>query len=214
MTISPLSGLSQPNGITGTLTGLSNAGGLSSQASAGPAPTYATWSPTDKNASLTVSNGDLTVSKNTTSWAAIRATGFVGAGQKRYFETTCPSSTTGLLIGVGNASASLASNAFVGSDSNAIGYFGAAQTYFGGAGTSYGIVFPAGSVIGCAINTVAGEIQWFVNGSGQGIIAIPAITGDLYPMISLEGSAQNTTTNFGSSAWAYAPPTGFTGVTV
>lgn len=41
MTISPLSGLSQPNGITGTLTGLSNAGGLSSQSSSGPAPTYA-----------------------------------------------------------------------------------------------------------------------------------------------------------------------------
>ncbi len=37
MTISPLSGISRPNGITGTLTGISDAGGISSQAG-GAAP--------------------------------------------------------------------------------------------------------------------------------------------------------------------------------
>ena len=37
MTISPLSGISKPNGITGTLTGLSDAGGISSQPGTTPA---------------------------------------------------------------------------------------------------------------------------------------------------------------------------------
>lgn len=68
MTISPISGISSPNGITGTITGISNAGGLSSQASSGPAPTYATWSEALKASQSTLSNGDLTVTSGVDGW--------------------------------------------------------------------------------------------------------------------------------------------------
>lgn len=87
-----------------------------------------TWNPSDKNASLTLSNGDLTVSKTSSdgSYGSVRATASISSG-KAYFATLVAGSSTTCgagfetMIGFGNSTASLSN--YVGQNTNGIGSY-------------------------------------------------------------------------------------------
>jgi hypothetical protein len=80
--------------------------------------TFATWNPSDKNANVTLSGGNLTasVASWTTHYAA-RATIWKSSG-KWYWEVTVVSNAWTILIWVGNSLMSIANNSYVGSDIN------------------------------------------------------------------------------------------------
>ena len=79
------------------------------------ANTYATWNPSDKDASVTLSGGNLVASSTSASWAAVRSTISKSSG-KWYWEYTVTAIGNGHTQGIGNSSATLAN--YVGQDAN------------------------------------------------------------------------------------------------
>ena len=101
-----------------------------------------TWNPADKDGTLTLSGGDLTVTKTGASgFGNVRSTTSKTTG-KHYYEATAFGSLGNAGIGVANAVASLTN--YLGVDSNSYGWY---DTGFGGSTT-----FVAGDVIGIAID--------------------------------------------------------------
>ncbi len=168
---------------------------------------FATWNPSDKNASITLANANTTATMPSGSGVgAVRATVGKSAG-KWYWEVTVDLVDVNA-IGVGNTSATL--SGYVGSDANGWGYGsfdGNKQT--GGVGTAYGATYTTGDIISVALDMDAGTLVFYKNGASQGT-AFTGLTGTLYPMISLlaGGAADQMTANFGASTFAYTPPAG------
>lgn len=173
--------------------------------SSGP-PVYATLSPTDKAAGVTLSGGNLTAS-GCNYLNAVRATQGVSAG-KWYWEIKGISPFRGL-IGVANSSELITT--YPGNTSNGWGYGEAGYKYNAGVATAYGSTWTASSdVIGVALNMDAGTITVYKNGVSMGLM-FSGLTGTVYPMLAGDtaASAGALTCNFGATAFAYTPPAGF-----
>jgi hypothetical protein len=211
MTISPLSGISKPNGITGTLTGISNAGGISSQAGAGPTPpppyTFATWSETDKSADLTVSGGGYIVSKpSNTGWVSVRATIGKAAG-KWYYEV---SGASALYSSIGAVDAAVATGTFSSTIIGAAGVSASISSHgydnYDATNVANGVTFGPSDIIGVKMNLDDDEIIMLVNNvvvftyscAGRG-------TDAMVPGISLYADGNELTANFGQAAFTYEP---------
>jgi len=131
------------------------------------ARSYATWSPSDKHASVTLSGGNLTATC-TTAYGLVRSTQGKSSG-KWYWEITFSGSASNYyLLGVGNSSAALAN--YLGSDAHGKAYIGfTGQKWTSGAGAAYGLAFTAGDVIGVALDMDAGTITFYKNNVSQGV---------------------------------------------
>lgn len=179
-----------------------------------------TWNPSDKSASTTLSNANLTAS--TSASAGARAIGGWTTG-KYYWEITYTTvNTNSLTTGVGLATGDLAFGSatgfcWLGRSTGGININAAAS------GSSLGAAVAQGSVVGVAVDFGA-KLIWFRiapagnwNGSGTanpatgaGGVDISAIsTGPLYAFMS--GAASDViTANFGSSAFTGTVPSTFT----
>lgn len=165
-----------------------------------------TLDPAQKGPSITLSNGDLTLT-STGGWNNVRGTQSRSSG-KYYWEVT-PSAGDGG-IGVSNASGNLAS--YLGATANSLGY------------TNDGTIYPTfdsspgayvgGNVIGVAVNLDTDKIWFAKNGAwtgnpvaGTGGSTIAPLGADVFPAVA---SVNNPlTVNFGSTPFAHAAPTGF-----
>ena len=182
-----------------------------------------TWNPDDKNANITLSNGNLTATSTNIAHKAARATESKNSG-KWYWEITVDAAVDTKInfIGVGNGSATLAS--YVGSDANGWSYQGnivaPGYKYHSAASVAYGNDYVDGDIVGVALDLNAGKIWWSKNGvwqaSGDPVAgtgeAYSGLTGDIYPMVSLYQNSNAITANFGASTFTYTPPTGFSGL--
>ena len=74
------------------------------------------------------------------------------------------------------------------------------------AGDDFGAAYTTNDVIGIALDMTAGTVEFFLNGSSQGI-AYSGLTGTVYAAAGEDG--QQITANFGASAFAFAVPAGF-----
>lgn len=178
-----------------------------------PTATFATFSPTDKNSTFTLSNNNLTATNSgAASWSSARANTGKSSG-KWYWETTHTGANR-VVIGIGTATESLTS--FPGStDANGWGYYTAGGIYnsggFVGGGTY--AAFAAGDVIGIALDMDAKTIRFYKNGVAQGSAALTGLpAGPMYPMVASEGAGYAITANFGATAFANTPPAGFVGL--
>ena len=170
----------------------------------GPAPTpktYATWNPSDIGAGITLSNGNLTLQD--AAGKSGRSTIGKSAG-KWYWENTVEGATGDWMIGIGNATMSLAG--FVGLDANGWAYYTSALAFNNGASVGYGASYTTGDVIGVALDMGAGTLAFYKNGAAQGQ-AFSGLSGTIYPAVG--NGAMQVTTNFGASAFAYSVPAGF-----
>jgi hypothetical protein len=181
------------------------------------AAAFATWNPSDKNAGLTLSNSNKTVTGAagaTDTWMSARSTISKVAG-KWYWEVTV-SSTTPTLIGVGTSASSLSQ--FAGQNLTSWGYYSADGAIFNnGANAATGTpsVYTTGDVIGVAIDldSATKTIRFYKNGVAQGG-GPTTVSGTLFAMVSARDTAVAglTTTNFGASAFSFTPPTGHAGL--
>lgn len=187
-----------------------------------PRPTT-TWNPADKSAEITLSNGNRTATKGTSNaLKSARATSGISATDSGYFEVRIDQTGTSnfMLIGVGTASATLAS--FVGNDANGWGYYQqTGQKYTNNVGTAYGTAYVDADVIGVAFNN--GSVWFARNNTWQNSgnpaantgAAFTGITGTIFPMASLyTGTGGGTqlhivTARFKTSDFTYSPPSGF-----
>lgn len=174
--------------------------------------TYATWNPSDKNANLTLSNGDLTVTGTTVGWCSARATIGKSTG-KWYWEVHFDSGLTYLMLGVLTSSMTTANGNYVGIDTTGFGYLngGTGQKYTNATGSAYAATtYAAGDTIGVALDMDGGTIAMLKNNAALGTM-FSGLSGTFFPGVSHEGSGGNqvTTANFGATALTYSPPAGF-----
>lgn len=166
-----------------------------------------TYNPSDKSADITLSGGNLIATHASGgSFANVRSTTSKTSG-KYYFEVTWSGGDGNNGVGVANGSASLSN--YLGNDANSIGW------YDTGFGHPSGTTFTAGDVIGIAIDCTNGLIWYRKNGTFSGNPA--AGTGGTsislaayYAAVAFQYSTLGAgTINFGGSAFANSPPSGF-----
>ena len=173
-----------------------------------PAFTYATWNPSDKSASVTLSGGNLTASVTTFASGGARATLSKSAG-KWYWENVINSGT--LTTRIGGANSSWGVGTAVGSDTNSVGYMWSDGKVYNNSTAIVTLSTAAvGDVMGVGLDMDNNQISFYKNGTLMGSpITIPA--GTYFPVVSLPstGSATSLTTNFGATTLAFSPPAGF-----
>jgi hypothetical protein len=178
---------------------------------------YATWNPLDKEAGVTLSNGELTATHTTASVEAVRATVGKSVG-KWYWETTVTITTAALMTGIATAGASRTE--FAGQNANGHGWYSATGNYYNsGSDSAYATSYVNGDVLGFALDMVNLAVYFRKNGTwqagsdpvaGSGGKSVSATT--YYPFVSGTGGIANTKAwvlNAGQSPFANAAPTGY-----
>lgn len=188
-----------------------------------------TWNPSDKNADITLTNGNLTA-QNTgvTSNALVRATSYQSAG-KYYFEivitnlsTGSPSPYAGLADATASLSQALGQNA--GSYAARMGTTGTYHNATYSSGYFGGTFLTNGDVLGVAVDFTAGAIWMSRNGAWGGSASISeieaadtsrarwtSVSGPLTPAASLNTSGTPALTLIvAPGSLSYTVPTGFT----
>lgn len=174
----------------------------------GVSHTYATWNQADADPSIVVDSGGLIISRSgVASWASVRADQSVTSG-KWYWEITPNTSSGYIILGVANASQSLAT--YAGATADGWAYYGLNGNQAHAGLSAYGATFTDGDVIGVALDMDGDTLEFFKNNVSQGVIDVSTMTGAIYPIASLYFDQTNyATANFGATALAYAPPSGF-----
>ena len=176
--------------------------------------TYATWNPADKEVSLVLSNGNLTVTQPASvGWRSVRSTTSVSSG-KYYWEVEIDDAQGGdTMVGVGTSSFSLSS--YAGSDANSYGWYGSGTKYTGAASYPYTPTYTTNDVVGVALDLDNGKIWFSKNGSWTGDPvagtgeAFSGLSGEFYAAVSLYNANKILTANFGTSSFSYTVPDGF-----
>lgn len=176
--------------------------------------TPVTWNPADKSSDLTLSGGDLIVTKTSGggAWDMVRSTLSHSTGQW-YFEVRFTTYTGNMVAGVANASQAL--DNYVGSSGNSAGYSAANQALgFTGGEATVG-AFTAGQWIGFLVDLDANTLKarnvsaggvWPTQGAG-----LPAAlqgTAEVFAALSIVGLNDVGAANFGASAFVGALPPG------
>lgn len=177
----------------------------------GPALVPATWNGSDKSATITLSNGNLTAT--TTGGGYVNAASGKSSG-KYYFEITVVTQTnlnTYVGLGAVGGSAKVYTNVLgavkIGASSTAIA-LGAISN---------------GTVVGFAVD-LSPNLIWFRNGpaaswngnasnnpaTGVGGVDFTSVAGTQYPVFGCTTTGQVCTANFGASTFVGAVPSGFT----
>lgn len=174
--------------------------------SGAPSNTYATWNPSDKNANIILSNGNLRAATDSGTNGLVRST--IGKSSGKWYWEYTTESVAGM-IGIANASATLAG--YPGADSNGRGYFHTGNIYVNSAGTSYGVgyTYDLGKVIGVALDMDAGSIGFYVNGAYQGLAFTP-LSGVFFAAAGgVGGPTIYYNMNFGATPFVHPVPAGF-----
>lgn len=184
----------------------------------------ATWNPSDKDANITLSNGDLTATAGAGVYV-VRATGSASTG-KKYWEITVAASFSGnMRNGIANASQSLTIALGGGTSShNSVGFESSGTVYENGGsigtGNSYTTINKIAKI---AVDLTAKKI-WVKVDSGNwnndasanpatgtnGFSFASIAAGPYYPAMSSNSPGPHTVTaNFGATAFNSAAPSGF-----
>lgn len=166
-----------------------------------------TFNPSDKAAGVTLSGGNLVVTGTSGSVRTIRAI----ASGKGYAEVRVDNPGATGAVGCANSSATI--TAYVGANANGIGYWTTGDVYQNSSVIDTIGALSAGDIVNIAVDRTAGKMWLGKNGTfsgnpaaGTGGYTLPA--GDVYVMVSTSTGGQ-LTANFGASAFAYSPPSGF-----
>lgn len=159
---------------------------------------YATWNPSDKHASVTLSGGNLTSASGFTT--SVRST--IGKASGKWYWEVLQNTTDNCSVGVATSSSALTSIA--GGTATSWGYLETGLIRNNSSTLFSGTAYSSGVVIGVALDIDLLTVQFFRNNVSQGSYSIAA--GTYFAMV---GSFASTTANFGASAFTYSPPSGF-----
>ena len=176
---------------------------------------YTTWNPDDKNANITLSNGDLIATATNTTWKSVRTVLGKSSG-KWYWEIKISTDADRCLIGIGTTDESLSS--YVGDTANGYSYYDQnGNKFHDDLGTAYGDSFTLNDVVGIALDLDNGKLWFSKNGVWQASgnpeagtsEAWSGISGTFFPMYSPYANTDAVIANFGASAFSYSVPSGF-----
>jgi hypothetical protein len=195
-------------------------GQLTPGAALGAAPVPTTLNPSDKDANVTLSNGNLRgTAASVATWAIARATSSKSSG-KWYYEATSINAASNLILGLANSTQALAS--YLGDSVNSVGYYTAAGTIKQNTSilATAAIWSSANDVAEIAVDLTS-HLFWArkAGGSWNGTGADPAagtggvtiLSGTLFPAVSVFDSTgpDAIQINFGATAFTGTVPTGF-----
>lgn len=187
-----------------------------------------TFDPSNKGTGLSLSGGNLTATVTTNSWYLARTITSHASG-KYYAEFTVVTGSGGAnAIGVGLGTSSANLNDYLGSDANAVSYYGGdGAVYFNGSAFNTFGTYGNAAVVGEAMDVSNGRLCYTIDGThwqndntnltcptlGTNAINISTFSpSTLYMYVSLnKANAGNAviTGNFGGSAYTYTVPTGY-----
>jgi hypothetical protein len=189
--------------------------------------TTTTWNPADKDASITLSGGNLIATASVSGYQGVRAIASHSSG-KYYSEDTYNSNPSGELIisGFANAAYNVASGGFVGQSNNGVGYDGDAGLIWKNNVNTAVQTAVSGDVVGYAIDLDNSKFwvrtihlgtpgNWNNSGTDNpatntgGFSFAGLAAGPYFPAASINVNLTNITTNFGATAFAAAAPSGF-----
>lgn len=181
-----------------------------------------TFDPANKNASLTLSNGNLTVTQGGSSYTSVRSIASHSTG-KFYWELTLSSAVSGagdFQVGIVNSSEALSS--YIGGDNNGGGSWGNSGNFFTGGGTlgtipgfnpldTVGIAVDLGAQLIWVRDVTVSSTTWNAGGTanpatGLGGVSFSNITGPYFIAVSINTSPEAFTLNAGGSSYAASAP--------
>ncbi len=176
--------------------------------------TYPTWNPSDKNAGVTLSNGNKTAATGASGGLMARATGGRSSGLV-YVEATVDTAGSGGLFGVADATASLSN--YLAADTHGWAYYQDGRKVNNASFPAYGSALSNGNILQMAVDFTAGKIWWGINNTWQGSgdpaagtnAAFSGLTGTLMVAIGTASNNHQITVNWGETAFSYTPPSGF-----
>lgn len=189
-------------------------------ASGSPGLSYTTLNPADMASDVTLSGGNLIADFGVASWQAVRAIAPKSAG-KFYFEVKVLAVGASTARGAGILQAGHTLTGYIGSQATGWGHL--SDGYRTNSGyTIYGDAWESqNDVLMVAVDLDAGKIWFGKNGtwiaSGNPAAGANAaftnVSGTVYPAVCAKNENARLGLNFGASAFAYSPPSGFTGWT-
>lgn len=184
-----------------------------------PAAVGTTWNPADKEASVVLSNGNLTA----TDGVMVRAIASASTG-KRYYEAQYVFTSGPNQSRIGIATAALSTSTRVGSGANSAAVESGGYTYLNNGVPTFvhAVPWSSGDIIGIAVDLGAGHVwysrngTWVPNTGGSAgdpsagtnprTTGLPA--GTYYPACTPE-AVKSFTARFAAADWTYSAPTGF-----
>jgi hypothetical protein len=156
----------------------------------------------------TISNGNLTGAVTGSSGGS----GYFGTmalppSSKIYAEVFVTSTGDGTSFGVTSDTSSI-----VNARNNCLAYIFSGNKTVLGTDSGYGASYTANDVIGIAVDTGAGTIEFFKNNTSQGVLTNSVISSNtmFFTCIYFSStSSSNHSWNFGQRPFAYTPPSGF-----
>lgn len=167
-----------------------------------------TWNPSDKDADVTLSGGNLTASGAFASAGMVRSTTSVSSGTW-VFEVTYVSTTGGApFIGFANSSAALTN--VVGADNNGVGWTNGGAVRKNGVDFATASSYTTGDVLGFVYDADLDTINLYKNGTfSYQITGANVPSGTLYAAVGMTtGNTNVVTANFGATAYTYTYTTG------
>lgn len=221
-TTSPINVASLTNGTAYTFTATATNGigtstpspASNSVSPAAAGATYTTLNPADKDAGVTLSNGNLTAAI-TAGFKSVRSVKSFTTG-KRYYEYKLTTGTVAL-SGLGRSEAALTT--FPGGNNYSWGYYTTGALYSQNAAVQTVATYTTNDVIGVAVDLDAATIQYYKNGVAQGTpVLMKQFDSSAWvagtPVFAQVGANGATVlANFGATAFAFTPPAGYTGWT-
>jgi hypothetical protein len=163
---------------------------------------YAVLNPINKSSSVTLSNGNLTITGGSNVTA--KSTFFVSSG-KWYCELVATTFSGNMIVGITSIFADI--GYYIGQDAYGYGYASNAVKWNNGSQTAYGASWGVNDVIGIAFDADAGTLVFYKNGASQGT-AFTGITGS-YSISVSTGTGSTAQINFGQRAFSATAPSGF-----
>jgi hypothetical protein len=185
---------------------------------AAPPPAQPLWNPSDKDADVTLSSGDLVASMPGSTTGGVRSTVAVPGTARRYVEAVA-TATSGdnWRLGVATAAYVVTAGPAQAATEWAIG--GNGNKINNGSVQSYGTAISNGDIVMLAVDLLTSSIWWGLNGawfaSGDPAAgtnaAYTSLSGPLYVVWGRNGGGGGpwivTLSDF--TAYTYSPPTGF-----
>ena len=171
--------------------------------------TYASWNPSDKGSTVTLSNSNLTATFPSSTVQSARATIGKSSG-KWYWEIKQNGDVTGPVAGISRASMSVSSMWVGGTSDSWSEYIAIGRKYNAGSGAVYGSTGIDGSVLGIALDMDGKTITFYIDGANQGV-AFTGLSGTVFPTVSQSGGFYtcNFVANFGATPFTYSVPGGY-----
>jgi hypothetical protein len=171
------------------------------------AANYCVLNPLNPN-SGTISNGNLNQLFASASYQTAIGTLAMSSGSW-YCEVTC-TAIGGTGDGVIGIAATQPSSTFVGNTATSYGWYSKGSKYNNGTAVSYngGATWTTNDVIGIAFNATSGSLEFYKNGTSQGVAYSGISAGDYFIGVS-SYSSTTYAVNFGQQPFAYTAPSGF-----